>query len=238
RPVEAGPGGLDRVGRVGAVDRNADLGAELLELVDRGWTLEVGGDEARLAAPLLQLLGELRRGGRLARALKAREQDHRARAELELGRVVAEEVGELLVDDLDDVLAGGKSPQHLFAERALAHPVDEAADDLEVDVGFEQREPDLAHRARDRLVVELALAAQVAEGTAQAVGKGVEHGTPVYWGASGRPSTEVAAAGGVARTAVTSAVVVMRIFASTICLSLSRQGDGTSTMPRYHHRFT
>ena len=40
--------------RVGAVDRHADLRAELLELVDRGRALEVGGDEAGLAALLLR----------------------------------------------------------------------------------------------------------------------------------------------------------------------------------------
>ena len=40
------------------------------------------------------------------------------------------------------------------AERALAHVRDELLDDVEVDVGLEQREADLAHRARDRLLVE------------------------------------------------------------------------------------
>ena len=64
---------------------------------------------------------------------------------------------------------------HLVAERLLAHPGDEVADDGEVDVGLEQREADLAHRARDRLLVELALLAQVAEGALELVGEAVEH---------------------------------------------------------------
>ena len=38
--------GLDRIGRVRTEDGNADLRAELLELVDRGGTLEVGRDRA------------------------------------------------------------------------------------------------------------------------------------------------------------------------------------------------
>ena len=63
----------------------------------------------------------------------------------------------------------------VLAERLLAHAGDEVADDGEVDVGLEQREPDLAHRARDRLLVELALLAEVAEGALQLVGKAVEH---------------------------------------------------------------
>src|SRR5262249_20923043 len=41
--------------------------------------------------------------------------------------------------------------------------------------GLEQREPDLAQRARDRLLVELAALAEVAEGGAETVGEGVEH---------------------------------------------------------------
>ena len=42
-------------------------------------------------------------------------------AELELGRVGAEQLGQLLVDDLDDLLARREALQHLLAERALAH---------------------------------------------------------------------------------------------------------------------
>jgi hypothetical protein len=45
----------------------------------------------------------------------------------------------------------------------------------EVDVGFEQREADLAHGARDRFLVELPLLAKVAEGALELVGEGVEH---------------------------------------------------------------
>ena len=96
--------------------------------------------------------------------------------ERELGGVGAEELGELVVDDLHHLLAGREALQHLLAERPLAHALDEGADDLEVDVGVEQREADLAHRARDRLLVELAALAQVAEHAAEPVGEGVEHG--------------------------------------------------------------
>ena len=63
----------------------------------------------------------------------------------------------------------------VLAERPLAHAGDEVADDREVDVGFEQREADLAHRARDRLLVERSLLAEVAESALQLVGQAVEH---------------------------------------------------------------
>ena len=65
------------------------------------------------------------------------------------------------------------------AERALAHLRDELLDDVEVDVRLEQREPDLAHRARDRLLVERAAALEVAERALELVCEGVEHRAPV-----------------------------------------------------------
>ena len=64
---------------------------------------------------------------------------------------------------------GVEALQHLLAARALPDLGDEVLDDLEVDVGLEQREPDLAHRLRDRLLVEAALAAKVAEGVLELV---------------------------------------------------------------------
>ena len=65
--------------------------------------------------------------------------------------------------DLHDLLAGSETLEDLGAERALAHTGDEVPDDLEVDVRLEQREPDLAHGLRDRLLVEPTALAQVAE---------------------------------------------------------------------------
>ncbi len=63
--------------------------------------------------------------------------------------------------------------------------VGEVAGDLEVDIRLEQSEPDLAHRLRDRLLVEAPAAAEPAERCLQLVGKGVEHGREVYVAAFG-----------------------------------------------------
>ena len=54
------------------VDGNAELGAERLELVDRGGTIHVGGDQPRRPALGQQLPRELRRGRRFAGTLQAR----------------------------------------------------------------------------------------------------------------------------------------------------------------------
>ena len=73
------------------------------------------------------------------------------------------------MDDLHDLLARVEALQDVLAGCALAHLCDEVFDDLEVDVGLEQRQPDLAHRLRDRLLVEATLAPEVAEGVLELV---------------------------------------------------------------------
>jgi hypothetical protein len=80
------------------------------------------------------------------------------------------------VDDLDDLLAGVQAAQHVLAEGTLLYRRDEVAGDLEVDVCLQEGEADLAHRLRDRLVVEAALAAEIAQRRLQAAGERIEHG--------------------------------------------------------------
>ena len=63
-------------------------------------------------------------------------------------RSPAEDVDQLVVDDLDDLLAGLDPVEHVGADRLLADVGHEVLDDLEVDVGLEQGEADLAQRRR------------------------------------------------------------------------------------------
>ena len=86
-----------------------------------------------------------------------------------------EERGELLVDDLDDLLAGGEALEDLGADGPLADPRDEVLDDLEVDVRLEQREADLAHRRVDVRLGHATTTGQPGEGLAEAVTEAVEH---------------------------------------------------------------
>ena len=62
--------------------------------------------------------------------------------------------------------------------------------DLEVDVGFEEREADLAHRLRDGLLVQAAAAAEVAERALELVGERVEHRSSVETTRGLAPSRE------------------------------------------------
>ena len=59
-------------------DRDADLLAEDLELLDGGGALHVGRDEERLLPLLLQVARELGAGGRLPGALEADHHDARS----------------------------------------------------------------------------------------------------------------------------------------------------------------
>ena len=210
RALDAVAHGLDRVGTLVRVDRDADLLAELHELVDRSRALKVGGDERRLLAVLLQQERQLAGGRRLARALEPGEEDRRRRPrrERKLRGAQAHERGELVVDDLHHLLAGRQALADVLAERPLAHVADELAGDLEVDVRLEQRQANLPHGARDGLLVERSAAAEVAEGALELVRKGVEHSWPVYWRhfapfGSWRDTVGMAAAAAVMRKTVT-----------------------------------
>ena len=122
------------------------------------------------------MLGELGRGRRLARSLEADEGDHGRVAHEAEGPVArGQERGELLVDDLDDLLAGGEALEDLGAQRPLAHPRDEVLDHLEVDVRLEQGQADLAHRRIEVRFGHAATTGQPGEGLAEAVAEGVEH---------------------------------------------------------------
>src|SRR4029079_16647801 len=114
---------------------------------------------------------------RLAGALEA---DHRddGRIALEVERPVAgaEELHELVVDDLPDLLAGGQGLQDVGADRLLADAADEVLDDLEVDVCLEQREGYLSHRGVAFRLAHAAAAGEVGKRRAEALAQAVEHG--------------------------------------------------------------
>src|SRR3954449_7340946 len=180
RLVERPPRDVDRRA-VGAllVDVGADLGAELDELVDGGRPVDVARRHRDRRAVLgLQVAGELGARGRLARALEAGHEDHgrRPRRERDAHRGAAHQRRELLVDDLDDLLARVELADDLGAEAALLHRRRELLDDLEVDVGLEQRKADLAHGLVDVVLGQRPVGADVGERLLELLGKGVEHG--------------------------------------------------------------
>ncbi len=187
--VVAAEGGLllgafgDRDGVLAGDDRqgvDADLGAEDRELLHRRRAAGVErGHEHALALALLPAAGELGGGRGLARALQADHQ-HRGGGRVDLegggGGVAGEDVDELVVDDLDDLLAGGDRLGDGLAAGLVVDSLDEIAGDRERDVGLEQGDADLAQRGRDVLVGERALAGELVEDAGEPAAEGLEHG--------------------------------------------------------------
>ena len=170
---------FDRV-LVGAllVDVRAGLGADLDQLLDGGGAVDVAGRQRdRRSVLLAQVAGELGGRRRLAGALQARHQHDGGRSgrERQLAGRAAHQLGQLVGDDLDDLLAGIQLADHVGAEGALLDRVGEALDDLEVDVGLEQRQADLAHRRGDVGLGQRAATADVGERGLELVGERVEH---------------------------------------------------------------
>ncbi len=129
-------------------------------------------------ALLLEHVGELGAGRGLARTLQAHEHDDVGRAVLhedELALGGAKQLGELVEDDLHDVLGGRQRREHLSRKALLLALGHEVLDDTEVDVGLEQGHANLAHRDIDVVLGEAALAAKLVEGICKAVGEVVEH---------------------------------------------------------------
>ncbi len=141
------------------------LGDDLKLLAGRR-AIDVHRDQHRAMAAFFEPCGQLARCGRLAGALQSGHQDHRGRlrGESEAGRVLAQQRDQLVADDLDDLLGGRERGQHFGADGLDADLLDQVADHVEVDVGFEQRHANLAQGVADVLFGERALAAKALEG--------------------------------------------------------------------------
>ncbi len=172
-------GHLDRIALgEGGVDGHADPFAQHPQLLDGSGALQVAGDQHRLAALPLQVQRQLPGGGRLPGALQAGQHDHRGGGGSQVQRrgLLAEDRDELLVHDLDDLLTGVEGFGDLNAHGALADAADEGLDDLEVDVGLEQGEADLAQALVDLLLGQALGAPEAVEDGVESVLEGVEHG--------------------------------------------------------------
>ena len=88
----------------------------------------------------------------------------------------AHQRGQLLIDDFDDLLGGHQAFEHLRSHGALGDLVYEFADDLEIDVGFQQRELDRAHAFSDVLFGQRAFVPEFLKGFRELFLKVLKHG--------------------------------------------------------------
>ena len=131
------------------VDRLADIARDHPELLARGRAVDVHRNHHGAVAVLRKPARQLAGGGGFARALQPDDQENAGRlvGEAQLGFVAAQDLDQLLVNDLDDLLGGRKRAEHFLAHGLDFDVLDELFDDLEVDVGFEQRHADFAQGA-------------------------------------------------------------------------------------------
>ncbi len=150
---------------------------DYLQLLARGGTIDVNRDQHGPMSALLEPVRQLARGGGLTGTLQAGHQHdrRRLRGELQLGRVFAQDVDQFVADDLDHLLGRRERGQNFLADSLLADVVDEFLDDLEVDVGFQQRHADFFERFADVFFGQRALSAQVLKCTLQFICKVFKH---------------------------------------------------------------
>ncbi len=157
---------------------DARLLAEHAELLLRGGTARVERRHQHfLAIAVRQAIGDLGGRRRFARALQADHQDADRRGGVEIDRlgVGAEHRDELVVDDLDDHLAGRDRAQHFGADGLGFDLLGEVLDDIERDVGFEQGATNLAHRLDDVAFGQRAASCQLVEDAGKALCQRLKH---------------------------------------------------------------
>ena len=154
-------------------DRNALFGTVHFQLFDSRRAVNVRRHEERPLALGLVFACQLGSRRRFARALKASHHDdrHAALPDRDLRGLGAHELDELVIDDLDDHLAGVQSIHDVLTDGSLLHRFGEVLDHLEVDVGLEEGHLDLLHGLADILLGQATLCAELFEYICQFFGK-------------------------------------------------------------------
>ena len=79
------------------------------------------------------------------------------------------------MDELDEVLVGSEAAEDVLAERVAFDRVDEVSNDGDVDVGFEEREANVAQRFLDVSLADFPLPLQLSPQGFELLAQGIEH---------------------------------------------------------------
>jgi len=147
--------------------------------------LHIARGKKRLFALLAKMGGEFPGERGFTRALQAAQHQNgdTARRKIDRGRLRGGRVvgspgqkpDHLFVDDLHNLLSGIQAFENMLADRTLLDLADKILDDLEVDIGFKERE---AHLTQGRVHIRLGqfpAPAQALKGGLQFFGKRLEH---------------------------------------------------------------
>ena len=120
---------------------------------------------------------QLARSGGLAGTLQSGHEYNRGRlrCKLHARRVLAESLDQFVAHNLDDLLARRKRGQHFLPHGFGLDAVNQLFDHFEVDVGFQQRQPDFAQRLRNVFLAQPGLAAKALKRALQFFLKILEH---------------------------------------------------------------
>ena len=132
----------------------------------------------RLAADLHEVRRTRRRRG-LTRAVEADHHHAAGLVELEGLSVAAEDRGQFVVENFDDLLAWGHAAEHVRAERFLLHPGDEGLRHLKMHVRLQERQAHLPHGVGDVAFADGPVATQVLEDVLELVAELGKHGRTV-----------------------------------------------------------
>src|SRR3954471_11658350 len=124
-----------------------------------------------MASLLGQPSPEFPRRRRFARALQTEKQNH-ARMRLRRRQStcrVSEQREHFVAHDSYDLLRRSQALENFLIDGAVAHPIDERLDDLEIDVSLEERHANFAQRGLDRRFGQSRFASKRAKYSLQAV---------------------------------------------------------------------
>ena len=174
-------GDVHRVGLSHLEHGDVQLLAHHLQLLDGGGAVDVAGtQQGALALLALHETRQLGAVGGLARALKAHHHHHGGGlgGDGQLGAGAPHQIGELLIDDLDDLLGGREGLQYVGTHRLLGDLGNELLDHLIADVGLQQSQADLPHGLLHVGLRQTPLAAQLFEGGGELFGQSFKcHGS-------------------------------------------------------------
>ena len=151
---------------------DADLFAQHAQLLHGRRTARIErGEQDLLFLPVLEPFGDLGRSGGLARALQAHHQksDRRGGIEVDGNGIGPQDLHQLVIDDLDHLLARCHRAGDLGAHSAFADLLDKGAHHFKRNVGLDQRPADFTHGGVDIGSVQRAASTQTLENLAKPV---------------------------------------------------------------------
>ena len=164
----------DNLGLLGAQRKDWDTGllTHHLQLLNGGRAVDIAGNQQRAAALTAVILAKLCGVGGFTVALQAAHHQHGLALVFQaqdFRLIAAHEVGQLFIDDFDNLLGGGQAFHDLLPHGALRNLCAEVLGNLVVDIGLQQGHAHLTHGGLDISLVQLALAAQLFENAIQAL---------------------------------------------------------------------